>query len=184
MTGIKTGSTNSARFCLVASGSRDGTSVISVVLGESNWANTWADSKQLLEYGFRRKQMPNAPPGMSLEGYSSVESVSLDRSSTVVAHATIPRRTGDSISLVTADSGTIAVTVPTGTKIDNAVDLPRTLSTPVAQGVVVGHVVYTANGKTLASLDIIVAETIPKPALTTKMAYCCNWLRQKIASSF
>jgi len=52
VTGVKTGSTSDAGFCLVASGSREGTSVISVVLGEPNWTATWADSQALLEYGF------------------------------------------------------------------------------------------------------------------------------------
>lgn len=184
VTGIKTGSTSNARFCLVASGSRNGASVISVVLGESNWTNTWADSKLLLEYGFRREQMPDAPSGVSLEGCSSVASVTLNKPSTVVAHATIPCRTGGSISLATAGSGTTAITVPAGTKIGTAVELPKTVSTPIKQGDILGHVVYTANGRALVSLDIVAAQTIPRPALTTRMAYCCNWLRHKIASSF
>ena len=56
VTGIKTGSTNDAGFCLVASGTQDGTSVISVVLGEPSWTPTWVDSKALLEYGFEQEQ--------------------------------------------------------------------------------------------------------------------------------
>lgn len=184
VTGIKTGSTDDAQFCLVASGSRDGASAISVVLGESNWTNTWADSERLLNYGFRREQMPDAPSGMSLEGYSSVESVSLNESSMVVARATTPCRTDDSISLVTAGSGTIAVTVPAGAKIAEAVELPKTLSTPIQQGEILGQLVYTANGKTLASLNIVASQTIPRPSLATRMKYCCDWLGHKIAASF
>ena len=66
VTGVKTGFTNDAHFCLVASGSKSGASMISVVLGESNWTNTYADGEKLLEYGFKLT-------------VSSVESLSLGR---------------------------------------------------------------------------------------------------------
>jgi serine-type D-Ala-D-Ala carboxypeptidase (penicillin-binding protein 5/6) len=56
VTGVKTGSTGDAGFCLVASGTRDGVSMISVVLGEPDWNSTWADSRSLLEYGFAVQQ--------------------------------------------------------------------------------------------------------------------------------
>ena len=55
VTGIKTGSTNQAGVCLVASGTENGKSVISVVLGEANVTQTWSDSKALLTYGFERE---------------------------------------------------------------------------------------------------------------------------------
>ncbi len=55
VTGIKTGSTNQAGICLVASGSENGKSVISVVLGEASAPQTWSDSKALLTYGFKRE---------------------------------------------------------------------------------------------------------------------------------
>jgi len=51
-TGMKTGFTNAAGHCLVASGQNNGRDVISVVLG-SNKANVYTDSKRLLEWGLR-----------------------------------------------------------------------------------------------------------------------------------
>lgn len=52
VTGIKTGETSAAGCCLVGSGTRDGHSVISVVMGEPDWDVTWADSLALMEFGF------------------------------------------------------------------------------------------------------------------------------------
>jgi D-alanyl-D-alanine carboxypeptidase (penicillin-binding protein 5/6) len=49
---MKTGFTNAAGHCLVASGQNNGRDVISVVLG-SNKANVYTDSKRLLEWGLR-----------------------------------------------------------------------------------------------------------------------------------
>ncbi len=50
--GMKTGYTNAAGHCLVASGQENGRDVITVVLG-SNKANVWNDSRRLLEWGLR-----------------------------------------------------------------------------------------------------------------------------------
>jgi D-alanyl-D-alanine carboxypeptidase (penicillin-binding protein 5/6) len=48
--GVKTGTTNEAGYCLVASATRDGKQLIAVVL---NSGNRWGDCGRLLEYGFR-----------------------------------------------------------------------------------------------------------------------------------
>jgi D-alanyl-D-alanine carboxypeptidase (penicillin-binding protein 5/6) len=47
--GVKTGTTSDAGYCLVASATRDGRQLISVVLHSNN---RWRDSAILLEYGF------------------------------------------------------------------------------------------------------------------------------------
>jgi D-alanyl-D-alanine carboxypeptidase (penicillin-binding protein 5/6) len=48
--GVKTGTTNEAGYCLVASATRDGKQLIAVVL---NSGDRWGDCRRLLEYGFR-----------------------------------------------------------------------------------------------------------------------------------
>jgi len=51
--GIKTGHTESAGFCLVASGVRDDTRLVSVVLGTKSESARVQESQKLLSYGFR-----------------------------------------------------------------------------------------------------------------------------------
>jgi len=51
--GIKTGHTDSAGYCLVASAKRDGMRLISVVLGTRSEEARTAESQKLLSYGFR-----------------------------------------------------------------------------------------------------------------------------------
>jgi D-alanyl-D-alanine carboxypeptidase (penicillin-binding protein 5/6) len=48
--GVKTGTTNEAGYCLVASATRDNKQLIAVVL---NSGDRWGDCRHLLEYGFR-----------------------------------------------------------------------------------------------------------------------------------
>lgn len=51
-TGIKTGHTDPAGFCYVASANKDGISLISVVLKETSYKRCYTDSIRLLNYGF------------------------------------------------------------------------------------------------------------------------------------
>ena len=51
--GLKTGHTNEAGYCLVASAKKDGMRLISVVLGEPSDTARTEDSMRLLTYGFR-----------------------------------------------------------------------------------------------------------------------------------
>lgn len=51
--GLKTGHTKEAGYCLVASAKRDGMRLISVVLGAKSESSRKAESRKLLNYGFR-----------------------------------------------------------------------------------------------------------------------------------
>ncbi|MCH5315311.1 MAG: D-alanyl-D-alanine carboxypeptidase [Eubacterium sp.] len=52
ITGLKTGTTSIAGFCLCATAERDGIGFVSVVLGAENSENRFALSSQLLDFGF------------------------------------------------------------------------------------------------------------------------------------
>lgn len=52
ITGLKTGTTSKAGFCLCATASRDGLNLISVVLGAETSEDRFNKSTQLLDYGF------------------------------------------------------------------------------------------------------------------------------------
>ena len=51
-TGLKTGSTSTARYCISATAERDGMELIAVVLGGSTSDKRFTDAKTLLNYGF------------------------------------------------------------------------------------------------------------------------------------
>ena len=52
ITGLKTGSTDNAKYCLCATAERDGISLISVVMGSNSSEERFDASKSLLDYGF------------------------------------------------------------------------------------------------------------------------------------
>lgn len=62
-TGVKTGWTNKAGYCLVASAERDGVSLVCVVLGTRSESERFAEARALLDWGFahyRRRQVASA----------------------------------------------------------------------------------------------------------------------------
>lgn len=66
--GGKTGFTNEAGFCLAATAKRDGTRVISVVIGAENSSNRFEDTKMLFDYAFANYQtLPIVEAGVSFE---------------------------------------------------------------------------------------------------------------------
>ncbi|MBQ3089354.1 MAG: D-alanyl-D-alanine carboxypeptidase [Oscillospiraceae bacterium] len=65
-TGLKTGFTNSAGYCLSASALRDGMELIAVVLGGESSQSRFADAKRLLDYGFGRWTVKDLSPEGSL----------------------------------------------------------------------------------------------------------------------
>lgn len=83
ITGLKTGTTGGAGVCLSASATRDGLSLIAVVLGASSSAERFDAATTLLDYGFAnftRVQAPvpeNAPVSLPVTG-GALEEVTLN----------------------------------------------------------------------------------------------------------
>lgn len=59
MTGLKTGTTSNAGFCLCATATRDGISFVSVVLGAQTSDDRFALTEELLDYGFANYKLDN-----------------------------------------------------------------------------------------------------------------------------
>ena len=51
-TGLKTGSTNAAKYCFSATASKDGIDLIAVIMGAPDFKVRFSEARSLLEYGF------------------------------------------------------------------------------------------------------------------------------------
>ena len=65
-TGLKTGSTDAARFCLSATAERDGMELIAVVLGAETSEKRFETAKSLLNFGFANYTLMDIRPGQAL----------------------------------------------------------------------------------------------------------------------
>lgn len=72
-TGLKTGSTSKAKYCLSATASKDGIDLIAVVMGAPDYKVRFEDARTLLDYGFRvsklyRDENTDMLPRLAVEG--------------------------------------------------------------------------------------------------------------------
>ena len=152
VTGVKTGETAEARFCLVAAGTKDGVSMVSVILGQPIQDTCFAESKLLLEYGLSQYRYVTL-----LEGGIPLAEAPLpyeaDQKARLVARTTV------GMELYKEDTVTATVTVD------------RPLVLPVEAGDVFGRVDLSVDGSLVETIDLVVSESIGETTLGTKLVY-------------
>jgi D-alanyl-D-alanine carboxypeptidase (penicillin-binding protein 5/6) len=152
VTGIKTGLTPRAEQCLVSSGTKNGRSVIAVVLGQPDSALCFKESKALLEYGFTQFQR-----------------VTLMEEGVRVAQADVPYQADGKLELIT--NGVLETEVHKGDVFTTTISVDQALELPVKAGDVYGQVVVTVDGKKVGAVDVIATKSFAAPTLGTKLAY-------------
>jgi D-alanyl-D-alanine carboxypeptidase (penicillin-binding protein 5/6) len=146
--GIKTGHTDEAGYCLVASAERDDMRLISVVMGSSSEEVRAQESQKLLSYGFRYYRT-----------HALYEAGQVLRDEKVWAGSR------DQIRLGVAEN--LAVTVPRSQtdQLEASIELDKVIKAPVASGDVLGQVQITLQGERVASVPLVALEAVPEGGL-------------------
>ena len=143
-TGLKTGSTDNALYCLSATAERDGMELIAVILKSPTSTQRFESAKVLLNYGFAAYGLTHIEPEEPLPAIP----VELGTAASVM-----PEVSGDQDMLLTKDKlGTLTVQ----TEIEAA------LSAPVEKGQRVGTLTVTAGDEVLAELPLVAAEGVER----------------------
>ena len=150
--GVKTGYTENAGYCLVASAKRDGMRLVSVVLGAKNPEARAVASLALLNYGFRFFESHLLyPAGKELENLrvwkGAVEKLPIGPGADV--YAIIPR-------------GRYAELSP-------RMDKPLTLTAPVSKGTRVGEILVLLAGQEVARAPLVALQEVPKGNLWQRL---------------
>ena len=141
-TGLKTGSTEKAKFCISATALRDGMHLIAVVMGAESRDIRNEETKKLLDYGFANYGIYHGKTG-------TLEPVKVIGGS----RDTLQIKAEDlSAILGKGESGRVTVRY----------NIPSELSAPIYEGDVVGSVEYVSNGEVVLKTDIIAAEDVTR----------------------
>ncbi len=141
-TGLKTGSTSKAGFCVSVTAERDGLSLICVIMGAESRDVRNAAATQLLDWGFA-----------SFGLYKS-EAVELEPLR-VSGGATSTCRVGyNAFSCVLPKSAVGSVEIKT--------ELPQGLTAPTKAGDEIGRVEFVSGGETIATLPIVALEDVAR----------------------
>ena len=148
--GLKTGHSEEAGYCLVASAERDGFRLISVVMGTASEKAREQETTKLMQYGFR---------------YFSGQTV-------FEAGQPLPESSrkvwfGEAEAVELAPTESLYVTLPLGreSSIQATLDAPETLDAPLEAGAVVGTVKIMLGERVLAESPVAVAQAVPEGGL-------------------
>ncbi|MCK5901730.1 MAG: D-alanyl-D-alanine carboxypeptidase [Cocleimonas sp.] len=136
--GMKTGHTESAGYCLVASAERNKMRLISVMLGASSDKKRSDFSQQLLEYGFR-----------------FFETHKLYESNSVLAEARVWKGVSDKVPTGTIDG--LYVTIQKGhyDKLKGMMELYKDIDAPVQRGDLLGKAIIKDGDHIVAELPLV-----------------------------
>ena len=142
-TGLKTGFTSAAGYCLSATAERDGLGLVAVVMGAATSQNRFTACKQLLDYGFAN--------------YALVE-------------PELPENNTVSVNLGTADTVTAVPGQETQLLIDKSqrgsvateITLENSVSAPVSRGQRLGTLTVKAGEQILAQIPMVARDPVKK----------------------
>lgn len=140
-TGLKTGSTEKAGYCVSVTAERDGLSLICVVMGADSRDERNAIATSLMDYGFANY------------GVYSQESRVLE---------SIPVLGGTKRYVSVKSAPFSAVIQKNGTTVECIYEIPEYLSAPVKEGDAVGKIYYEFAGERIGESDITVCESVQK----------------------
>ena len=142
-TGLKTGYTSGAGYCLSASAQRDGMELVAVVMGAKTSQSRNAACKELLDYGFANFAVIS-PELSEVPGVS----VKLGRQDTV--SAALGENTGLLIDKAQKSSVTTEVT------------LEERVTAPVARGQRIGTLAIKSGEQTLRQIPLVAAQAVER----------------------
>ncbi|MDG9784252.1 D-alanyl-D-alanine carboxypeptidase family protein [Metapseudomonas otitidis] len=141
--GLKTGHTDEAGYCLVASAVRDNQRLIAVVFGTNSEQARAAETQKLLTYGFR-----------------FFETKTFYQKGTELAKAQVWKGTAREVKAGLAND--LTMTLPKGQlqKLQAAMTLSPQLVAPIKQGDVIGKVEVKLDDKVVHSADLVALEAV------------------------
>ena len=150
--GVKTGHTEAAGYCLVASAKRDGMRLISVVMGTESEKARLKESQSLLNYGFRFYETHRLYGGGDRLTRTRVwmgdkEELSLGLAKDL--NVTIPRRQYD--------------------KLNARTEIRPNLQAPIGKGEKVGEVVIELDGEAVARQPLVALDEVPEGGIWRTM---------------
>ena len=141
-TGLKTGSTSKAKFCISATASRDGMDLICVIMGAESRDVRNEEAKRLLDWGYSNYELFKC----SGEKIGNIKVVGGTEPATDAEYA--------DFSLV-VKKGDAA-------KIKKEMELFEPLSAPVRTGAEVGRIAFTLDGKTVGEVKVVSVLSVNK----------------------
>jgi len=151
-TGLKTGSTGKALYCLSGTAERDGLHLIAVVMAAPDFKVRFQETMKLLDYGFANYSAQKGLPAGEKMGKISVT-----------------KGMEDSVDAVVKEETAFLVKKDDGKEWETKTELLPFVAAPVEKGEKVGELLYLINGETVGSTDLVAENTVEKADIGTML---------------
>ena len=145
--GLKTGSTNEAKYCLAATAQRNGMRLIAVVLGADTSQHRFDDARAMLDYGFGAYTRTQVIAAGDLTGYQ----------------LPVTRGARDTVNIAVGKGLSMLLRPGQAEKLRVELSLPESVQAPMAAGTEVGTARVLLDGAVVAELPAVLAEEIRMP---------------------
>ena len=142
-TGLKTGFTSGAGYCLSASAQRDGMELVAVVMGADSSKTRFNACKQLLDYGFAN--------------FALVQPDICDTPAVPVELGT-----AKTVSPQLGEDGTLLVEKSLRSTVTAQVELEETVEAPVSRGQRLGTLTYRSGEQILRQIPLVAEQEVPR----------------------
>ena len=144
-TGLKTGPTSKAKYCLSATASKDGIDLIAVVMAAPDNKVRFQDAMALLNFGF------------------SVSNIYIDENKEALPAQLVKGGVEDMVNLSFAGEFRYLDTKGSNlSQIEKTITLPEEIMAPVEEGQPVGEAVYKLDGQRIGGVSIVAAKGVDK----------------------
>lgn len=144
-TGLKTGSTAKAKFCISATASKDGMDLIAVIMGAPDPKERFHDAEKLLNYGF------------------SVSNLYVDENKEPLPQMRVEGGVEESVSLHYAEEFRyLDVTGRDLSAVEKELKLPESVNAPVTEGKTAGQAVYRIGGEEIGRVAVLYDASVEK----------------------
>lgn len=152
-TGLKTGSTSEALYCLSGTAMRDGMELIAVVMAAPDPKVRFQTTMKLLDYGFANYKLQSGKAAGEIVGKVPVYKGMLDSVDGAVATP---------VNIVTPKENKAELTSKT--------EFVESINAPVKKGDKIGEIIYYTNDKEVARANIVANEDVEKANLTKNIS--------------
>lgn len=156
-TGLKTGSTSLALYNLSASATRDGLSLIAVIMKAPSSAVRFKNATSLLDYGF-----------------SNFTYKSFGSQGDVVKSIAVTKGIESNVNAVYESSPSFLIKKGEESSITYELALNESVQAPVSQGQILGTITYSLNGNKIASVDLVAEKSVNKIDIFTMSKHVLN----------
>ena len=143
-TGLKTGSTSKAKFCLSATADKDGLQMIAVVMGADDSKTRFSEAITLLNYGY------------------SVSHIYEDKNKDALPEVTVTGAIQEKTEVkYEKEFRYLDITGQDLSAVEKLISLPEEVQAPVEAGKVAGEAIYLLSGEKIGTVPILFAENVP-----------------------